>query len=162
MIHFDLLESGKEAYRTAFLHAKPFPHFWIDGVCDHAKLEELYKNVPEINTRSADYIFARNKFEKSTFHELGGVFQELIDDLLSDRFQSWLKYVTNEDVFIDPGFYAGGIHIGKKKSYLDMHADLNYHPLKENWFRNINLLLYINKDWEPEHKGNLRLKDARS
>ena len=40
-----------------------------------------------------------------------------------------------------------------------MHVDFNYHPTNENWFRNLNILLYLNKNWKPEHRGELELKN---
>ena len=43
-----------------------------------------------------------------------------------------------------------------------MHADFNYHPINTLWFRNMNLLLYLNKDWKPEYGGQLKLEDART
>jgi len=43
-----------------------------------------------------------------------------------------------------------------------MHADFNYHPKHEHWFRNLNLLLYLNKDWKSEYGGSLKLEDART
>ena len=162
MIQFDLIEANKEQFRQQFLNAKPFPHIAIDGICNHEKLTELYNLIPNIETPSADYVFAKNKFEKSKFYELGGVFQELYDDLTSERFKNWVCYITNENVFIDNTFYGGGIHQGKKGSFLDMHADFNYHPIQNNWYRNLNLLLYINKDWQPDYGGNLRLEDGRN
>ena len=141
MIRFDFIEANKEKYREQFLTAKPFPHIAIDGLCDEVKLTELYNNIPEIETSSADYVFAKNKFEKSKFKDLGGVFEELYNDLISIKFKTWISYITNEDVFIDNTFYGGGIHQGREGSFLDMHADFNYHPLVENWYRNLNLLL---------------------
>jgi hypothetical protein len=86
----------------------------------------------------------------------------LYNELTSTRIQEWLKYVTNEDVFVDSDFYGGGIHQGKAGSFLDMHADFNYHPLKETWFRNLNLLLYLNKDWKKEYGGELRLEHSET
>jgi Rps23 Pro-64 3,4-dihydroxylase Tpa1-like proline 4-hydroxylase len=162
MIRFDFIEANKDSYRQQFLTAKPFPHIAIDGLCDEEKLKELYNNIPEIETTSADYVFAKNKFEKSKFKELGGVFQELYDDLTSLRFKEWISFITNEDVFIDNTFYGGGIHQGREGSFLDMHADFNYHPLVENWYRNLNLLVYINKDWQESYGGHLRLEDERT
>ncbi|MBI3235614.1 MAG: 2OG-Fe(II) oxygenase [Bacteroidetes bacterium] len=162
MIKFDYLEANKEKFRKEFLEAKPFPHIGIDGLCDEAKLTQLYDSIPEIETPSADYVFAKNKFEKSRYWEMGGVFEELYNDLVSSRFKEWLSFVTNEQVFVDDTFYGGGIHQGKKGSFLDMHADFNYHPLNEKWYRNLNLLLYINKDWKKEYGGELRLEDERS
>jgi hypothetical protein len=160
VINFDYIEANKEQYRNSFLNAKPFCQVAIDGFCYAEKAEQLYSDIPEIETQSADYVFAKNKFEKSKFWTMGGIFQELYDDLVSKRFEAWLRYVTNEEVFVDPDFYGGGIHQGKAGSFLDMHADFNYHPLKENWFRNLNLLLYLNKDWKKEYGGELRLEHA--
>jgi hypothetical protein len=160
MINFEYIEANKDTFREQFLNAKPFCMLAVDGFCDETKIMELYKSIPEIDTQSADYVFAKNKFEKSKFWTMGGLFKELYDDLTSKRFETWIKYVTNEDVFIDTEFYGGGIHQGKAGSFLDMHADFNYHPLKEKWFRNLNLLLYLNKDWKKEYGGELRLEHA--
>ncbi|MES2727465.1 MAG: 2OG-Fe(II) oxygenase [Bacteroidota bacterium] len=162
MILFDFIEANKEKYREQFLTAKPFPHIAVDGICDEAKLNTLYNNIPDIEVASADYVFAKNKFEKSKFKDLGGLFEELYNDLISERFKNWVAYITNEDIFIDTTFYGGGIHQGKQGSFLDMHADFNYHPLVENWYRNLNLLLYINKDWQESHGGHLQLEDGRT
>jgi len=162
MIDFEYLKANKEKFRNEFLNAQPFPHIGIDKICDEAKLTELYNQIPEIETPSADYVFAKNKFEKSKYYELGGLFMELHEDFNNPKFAELISYITNEDVFIDPTFYGGGIHQGRNGSFLDMHADFNYHPLKENWFRNLNLLLYINKDWKKEHGGELKLEDGRT
>lgn len=162
VVNFEYLESNKEQFKQQFLTAKPFCLVAVDGFLIADKAEELYRSIPEIETESADYVFAKNKFEKSKFWTMGGIFQELFNDLTSKRFQDWIQFVTNEDVFIDADFYGGGIHQGKKGSFLDMHADFNYHPLKETWFRNLNLLLYLNKDWKPEYKGHLRLEHSET
>jgi len=162
MIRFDYLEINKEKFRKQFLEARPFPHIGIDDLCDAEKLTELYYSIPEIDTPSADYVFAKNKFEKSKYYEMGGLFLELHEDLISDRFKNLISYITNEEVFIDPTFYGGGIHQGRQGSFLDMHADFNYHPLHDDWYRNLNLLLYINKDWKKEYGGELRLEDGRT
>jgi Rps23 Pro-64 3,4-dihydroxylase Tpa1-like proline 4-hydroxylase len=162
MIQFDFIEANQDKFRNQFLQAQPFPHIGIDQICDEKKLLELYHSIPEIDTPSADYVFAKNKYEKSRYKELGGVFEELYNDLTSDRFKKWLSYITNEEVFVDDSFYGGGIHQGRKGSFLDMHADFNYHPLHKNWFRNLNLLLYINKDWKKEYGGELQLEDKRT
>lgn len=158
MINFERLEQERDQLRERYLNAKPFPHIAIDDFCETEKIEKLYNDIPDIQTKSADYLFGKNKFEKSSYAELGEEFAELHDDLLSERFQKLVQHITNEDIFIDNTFYGGGIHQGKQGSFLDMHADFNYHPLQENWFRNLNLLLYLNKDWKEEYGGHLRLK----
>ena len=162
MINFQQLETKKEAWRLSFLLAKPFPHLAIDGFCDPEKAAQLYEQVPDIQTKSRDYVFAANKFEQSRIREISALFTELHDDLASERFQAFLQFVTNEEVFIDRNLHGGGIHQGKKNSFLDMHIDFNYHPLHPNWYRTLNLLWYLNKDWLPEHGGQLKLRDLRT
>jgi hypothetical protein len=118
--------------------------------------------MPDISTKSRDYVFAANKFEKSKFKDLSPQFSELYADLTSSEFGDFLKFITNQDVFVDTAFHGGGIHQGKKKSFLDMHLDFNYHPLHKNWYRYLNILLYLNKDWKEEHGGHLCLEDLRT
>jgi len=162
MINFEYLETNKEKFREQFLNASPFPHIGIDQFCEEEKVEKLYQSIPEIETRAADYAFSKNKFEKSKIQNISPEFTEFYKDALSERFQKWLRFVTNEEVFIDGKFYGGGIHQGRKGSFLDMHVDFNYHPLHQNWFRNLNLLLYLNKDWKKEYGGELRLEHSET
>lgn len=162
MINFENLELHKETFRLDYLLAKPFSYLVIDGFCDKDKIEILFNEIPEITTKSRDYVFAANKFEKSKIKTISPLFEELHQDLLSQRFKDFLCYIINEEVFVDEAFHGGGIHQGKEGSFLDMHLDFNYHPLHANWYRNLNLLLYLNKNWKPEYGGHLKIEDLRS
>jgi hypothetical protein len=166
MIRFEHIERQATTLNASFIGAKPFPWLAIDDFCDISRLRELEGAVPDpveagIN-KSRDYVFARNKFEKSEFRTLGTDFAELYEDLVSERFQRLVQRITGEDVFIDPAFHGGGIHQGGDGSYLDMHADFNMHPERANWFRNLNILLYLNRDWRPEYGGHLKLRHRES
>jgi hypothetical protein len=68
--------------------------------------------------------------------------------------------IQTNALLIDEKFLGGGMHETPNGGFLDMHADFNYHPLNDKWFRNLNLLLYINKDWKKEHGGELKLEHA--
>lgn len=162
MINFSRLETDKEQLRLDYLLAKPFPHLIIDNFCDTEKIAQLHNEIPEIETKSRDYVFAANKYEKSKIRDISPLFEELYNDLTSERFNNLLRFITNEEVFVDKAFHGGGIHQGKKNSFLDMHVDFNYHPLHKNWFRNLNLLLYLNKDWKEAYGGQLKIEDLRS
>jgi hypothetical protein len=162
MINFEFLEANRDKLREEYLTARPFPFLILDNICDKSKIEELYSQIPELENKSRDYMFANNKFEKSNYRVLGPLFDELYNDLSSQRMNDFLSYIACEKIFVDPVNHGGGLHQGKKNSFLDMHLDFNYHPIKKNWYRNMNLLLYLNKDWKPEYKGHLKLKDLRS
>jgi len=162
MIDFDKLEARLPQLRLAYVAAAPVPHVVIDGLCDPEKLAVLVDQIPspdngEIN-KSRDYVFAKNKFEKSNFREIGTLFDELYTDLMSDRFRDCIREITGHDVFVDPAFHGGGIHQGGRGSFLDMHVDFSHHPLHSDWLRMLNILLYLNRDWEPDHGGQLNLR----
>tara|TARA_R110001606_G_scaffold383403_1_gene545674 strand:- start:518 stop:1297 length:780 start_codon:yes stop_codon:yes gene_type:complete len=162
MINFDLLFENKESYRLKYLIAKPFPHLTIENICDSEKLKKMHSQIPLLESKSRDYMFAKNKFEKSNYGELGDLFLELQLDLKSDKMNEFLSFISGEKVFVDPKNHGGGLHQGRKNSFLDMHLDYNYHPINNNWWREMNLLLYLNKDWKQSYGGHLDLEDLRT
>jgi hypothetical protein len=162
MINFEALEHNLEDLRIKYLAAQPFPHLIIDNFCDEEKLNRAYIAIPELNNKSRDYAFANNKFEKSNYKVICQELEDLYNDLSSERFNKILSFIIAKNTFVDPKNFGGGLHQGKKNSFLDMHLDFNYHPLNKNWYRELNLLLYLNKDWKKEYGGELKIKDLRT
>ena len=165
MINFDLLESKLEELALEFSSKKPFSYVIIDNLCDATRLREALGEIPDPNatgvSKSRDLVFAKNKYESSEFNLISSQFAELKADLLSERFANIVTKIVGESIIIDPDFHGGGLHQGGSGSFLNMHADFNYHPSKPKWFRNINALLYLNDNWKPEYGGQLKLKDGR-
>ena len=89
-------------------------------------------DVPGLNYRVHLYEEAYNKFEKSNYKEICPEFLELYTDLSSERFNNILTFITAKKTFVDPKNFGGGLHQGKKNSFLDMHLDFNYHPLNKS------------------------------
>lgn len=164
IINIEYHEKNKEALRKEYLNNSPFPYIAIDDFLVKGLAEELYASIPtpKETNKSRDYIFAKNKFEISNMVNISDNFKKLYDELISERFANLISYVTNEDLFVDPKFHGGGLHLGGKDSFLDMHVDFNYHPSEPKWYRNVNLLLYLNQDWKPEYGGQLKLVDKHT
>jgi hypothetical protein len=162
MIDFEAIERQLPRLGDAFRAARPYPFVAIDGFCDTWKLSRLVDTVPDPAAaalkKSRDYVFAKNKFEKSQFRGITPLFEELYQDLVAERFQRLLCALTGETVFIDPDFHGGGIHQGGRASFLDMHVDFDHHPLHSQWRRNLNILLYLNRNWRREYGGRLKLR----
>ena len=80
---------------------------------------------------------------------------KLISFLNSDIFLIYLQKLTGikEKLFSDPYLLGGGYHEIKKGGFLDVHADFNKYK-DVNLDRRINLLLYLNHDWNVEWNGN--------
>lgn len=166
MINFTAIEANISQLAEEFKTATPFPCVAIDNFADENKLYKILDTFPvpgqDNLNKSRDYIFAKNKYEKANFKDVSPECNEIYQDLVSERFQQIVRKITDQDVFVDREFHGGGIHQGGEGSFLDMHVDFNYHPLHQNWFRNLNILLYLNPGWKPEYKGQLKLKHTET
>ncbi len=56
----------------------------------------------------------------------------------------------------DPYLNGAGIHSTGPGGFLKMHADFNWHK-QLRLYRRLNLLIYLNRDWDEKWGGNLDL-----
>lgn len=161
-IDFEALECKRDALRQEFKDAKPFEYVIIDNFLKAASLQAVLAAIPapDPDKKSSDYLFAKNKFENPNFEGQQNVLVELRDELLSERFASLLSHIYGRPLFVDPTFLGGGIHQGGEGSYLDMHADFSRHPAHKDWLRELNILLYLNTDYQDAWGGHLDLVHA--
>lgn len=146
----------------AFRGAHPFPLAIIDNFLPQDFADKLHQEILNLQdlTQSNDYIFAKNKFEYPALQEIGPHGAELKRFLLSEEFAEALSAMYGRPVFVDTEFTGGGVHRGGPGSFLDMHADFGRHPSEKHWVRELNILLYMNKDWQPGYRGSLDLTNA--
>lgn len=161
-INFDFIEKNVLKLASHFSQASPFEHLIIDNFLCSRSLDTINSIIqkPDVKKRSNDYIFARNKFEDPKFHLLSPIFSELRDELLSSRFQNLISTIYGKKVFLDPSFLGGGLHQGGVESYLDMHTDFSRHGSETEWLRELNLLLYLNKNYQEAWGGELDLMNS--
>lgn len=145
-----------------FANGHPFPVAILDNFLPlplaQGVLDEIlaYQDFQKSN----DYIFAKNKFESPRMENLGPNGKAIKEYLLSQDVADALSAMYGRKIFVDPDFVGGGLHRGGEGSFLDMHADFNLHPRNRRWIRELNILLYLNKNWKPEFGGSLNLRDA--
>jgi glycosyltransferase involved in cell wall biosynthesis len=68
------------------------------------------------------------------------------------------KLTGIEGLIADPTLLGGGMHKIESGGKLSIHADSRKHTINGN-YRRINLLVYLNKDWNKEWGGSLQLWD---
>ena len=147
---------------------QPFPHIVIDGFLDPVMANALAEEIPDplaIHAKkSNDFVFARNKYEISNLTELGGTWQTLYRSVTEDgkQLEAFLSELVGRRVWLDPQLHGGGLHLGGSGSYLDMHADFNVHPNHSGWFRDLNLLVYLNPRWTRDWGGELKMRSSQS
>jgi Rps23 Pro-64 3,4-dihydroxylase Tpa1-like proline 4-hydroxylase len=166
LIDFYRLESNLPALQKAYENASPFQHLVLDDFLTPEGLAELrleeFCKTASTTQKSSDFMFAKNKIENPKIEEISDVTRRLRDEMLSDRFRVFLSEVVGVTVFVDSDFTGGGLHQGGDGSFLEMHADFTRHPLKSEWIRELNILLYLNRDYDAAWGGALDLQHSQT
>jgi len=86
--------------------------------------------------------------------------KQLMAFLNSAYFLQFLQKLTGikEQLIGDPYFIGGGQHEIKRNGLLKIHADFNKHPTL-NLDRRVNVLIYLNKNWDESYGGHFELWD---
>jgi hypothetical protein len=142
-----------ERFRTG----DPFPHLVIDDFFDAAFCERLVREFPPFDRgNSINELGTRGG--KSTIQDLrglGGAYARADDTFRSAEFGRLIAAITGIDGLIyDPEYIGGGTHENLAGQELDPHVDFNYHPTT-GWHRRLNLIVYLNPEWEEEWGGAL-------
>jgi Rps23 Pro-64 3,4-dihydroxylase Tpa1-like proline 4-hydroxylase len=83
--------------------------------------------------------------------------RDITEEMISPRFLRFLEKVTGIDALLaDPHLIGGGLHLSGPGGVLMPHTD--FHTLREFWlFRRLNVILYLNEDWQEDWGGSLKL-----
>ncbi|HEX3952766.1 MAG TPA: 2OG-Fe(II) oxygenase [Stellaceae bacterium] len=151
--------SQAENYRNAFQSARPFKHVCIDEFFTNEAAEASLRDFPAF-----DREFARNEFGEygrkavvSNIREISPFYAGLYDYLMSPQLMSAMSDITGiPGLHGDPKLYGGGTHENLDGQELDVHIDFNF-QLEGGFHRRANLLLYLNKEWDPAWGGAIEL-----
>jgi Rps23 Pro-64 3,4-dihydroxylase Tpa1-like proline 4-hydroxylase len=144
----------------------PFPHCVIDNFFDTDIANKLYENINSLKLEDANSKFTNkkslyeyNKFAFSNIEKLPLSLKDVFVYLNSKEFIKKLEKLTGISglIYGDLKLRGAGVHIIKNEGFLGMHTDFNsyYHSTHGKLDRRINLLIYMNKDWKSEYKGDL-------
>lgn len=148
-----------------FIKAEPYNHLVIDNFFEESYLrtvlEEIkgYKQMMDDDYRKneTDFEVQSKKIGLSDYNRMGSVLQQFFDFSKSPEMLSFLEDITGiQDLQADPHLYGGGIHRTSTGGRLSIHADFNIHPITKQ-HRRINMLIYLNPEWQPRFHGELEL-----
>lgn len=157
----EYLDKLATTHQKEYVKAQPYPHIIIDNFLPEWVLEEILKEFPD--PQSIDWANFNNPQEKKlgsrSETQFGPFTRQLLYAFNSSIVTAFLEKLTGiEGLIPDPYFLGGGLHQTIKGGYLKVHADFNRHPrLKLD--RRLNLLLYLNKDWEESYGGHFEMWD---
>lgn len=142
---------------------KPYRWLVIENFLPEDLIDQLWTDYPEPDAETWTRRDSPHQFVKLTQNQgFDGVLKQAFDFMESAEFTQWLSDVTGvTELMSDPTYrVGGGLHQIGDGGFLDVHVDFNIHN-KTKSHRRLNLLLYLNKDWEEQWGGKLSLWDLR-
>jgi Rps23 Pro-64 3,4-dihydroxylase Tpa1-like proline 4-hydroxylase len=139
----------------------PFPNIYFDEFFDKDFLKKVLDEFPDVE-KLKDKIYYQNpnedKYATKGEYVFGENTKKLVHFLNSQPFLEFLQELTGieETLLPDPYFEGGGFHQIKPGGYLKLHVDFHMHKMT-NLNRRLNLLVYLNEDWEEEYGGHFEL-----
>jgi len=145
-----------------YQHASPFPHIVIDDFLEPEVLRAILADFPKSDGKAFfDREQERFKFQYQPHESSSGLVRNVFAELNSQAFLGFLEEMTGfAGLLSDPYFDGGGLHETKRGGHLGVHADFNIHD-RMKVERKLNLLIYLNEDWEDEYGGQLELWDQQ-
>ena len=154
-----LVRERVDDFRDQFRSAKPFRHVVIDQLLVPEYCRRLVEEFPGFNPQQARDEFGEvgRKAVHENLRELGPNYRRFDRMLQEAKFLGLLGEITGiPRLLYDPHYVGGGTHENLDGQDLDPHVDFNFHP-RSNLHRRLNLLLFLNTEWEPDWGGLLEL-----
>jgi len=145
--------------QARFRQAKPFRHVAVDDFLEPDKCEALLRDFPAFNET-----YAKN--------ELGLIGRKAVVEHVSEVsafYKAFYRYINSApfleamskltgipDLIADRTLLGGGTHDNLDGQGLDVHVDFNIDE-RRMLHRRVNLLIYLNKEWEEAWGGAIEL-----
>ncbi|MGZ5179199.1 MAG: 2OG-Fe(II) oxygenase [Ramlibacter sp.] len=144
----------------AYQQAQPFPHIVFDDFLPAAVVQELMRDFPGPGEHAWLKYRApaeKDKLQSTSELQMPTSIRAMINAFNSATFVRFLEGLTGiQGIVPDPHLYGGGMHQTLPGGHLKMHIDYNFHA-KWKLDRRLNVLLYLNDDWQDDWNGHLEI-----
>jgi Rps23 Pro-64 3,4-dihydroxylase Tpa1-like proline 4-hydroxylase len=153
------LQQLAAAHSSEYASARPFPHVALDGVFGEELLDAVLSEFPSAD--QDEWLQFESERERKLANNrdtsMGDTTRMLLAELNSGAFIDFLERLTGISGLVgDPHLEGGGMHQIERGGHLDIHIDFNRHP-RTRLDRRLNVLVYLNRDWDEEWGGALEL-----
>ena len=161
ILELDALTDRLRAERAGFVTAKPFPHLVVEDFLPEDVADAL---AAEFEDRSIAWRHLHHVNERKRVfgdrRRLGPTAAAVVDALHSRPFVAALEELTALTGLIgDPDLDGSGLQETAPGGHLNVHVDALAHSKRRRWSRQLNLILFLNRDWEESYAGRLELWD---
>ncbi len=147
-------------YAARYQSGEPYHHICIDDFLPEEVLENVIADLKQLPDAESSFSRPQENLKTSYIPErLPDFSKNLFYALNSRPFIMFLEEMTGiKGLIPDPYFFGAGIHKTQNGGHLDIHADFNVHSVMRVE-RRLNVLIYLNKDWQPEWGGSFEIWD---
>lgn len=145
-----------------YCFAEPFPHIVLDNFLPEDVISGLSSHFPK-SALESDIVFnsgyAGHHKRQVLPSDCDDFCRRTFDFFNSQPFLEFLEGLSSIDGLLpDPYFVGGGFHEIGNGGKLGIHADFRINN-RLHLSRRMNVILYLNKDWQDDYKGSLELWD---
>lgn len=145
-----------------YAFAEPFCHAVIDDFLPAELAEQILQHFP-VDKKAHDKIYQKGYGGQFKRQVLPADCDEFTRNLFgffnSSYILRFLEGITNiQGLLPDPYFAGGGFHEISTGGLLGIHADFRVNEGLQ-LIRRVNVLIYLNKDWQEAYGGKLELWD---
>jgi Rps23 Pro-64 3,4-dihydroxylase Tpa1-like proline 4-hydroxylase len=160
IVNLEKWKSRLPELKATYQTDTPFPHIFMDDFLEVEAATEAMNEFPGVTDAGwIHYVHVNEKKHGlNKMDQLPPFIRRVIEALNTPEFCAFLSDLTGiPGLLPDDMLEGGGLHQSSRGGFLNIHADFTVHPHKRNWQRRVNLLVYLNKDWKPEYRGELEL-----
>jgi Rps23 Pro-64 3,4-dihydroxylase Tpa1-like proline 4-hydroxylase len=148
-----LAAENSQTYKNALPHA----HGIFDDVFDPSILKKILEEFDGKESWKEFDTKYEKKMQLNKEDSLGPNTRAFIHNLNSGTFLAFLEKLTGiTNLISDPYLEGGGLHKIERGGKLGIHTDFNFSK-KLKLHRRINVLVYLNEDWEDSFGGHFEL-----
>lgn len=145
--------------RRQFEAATPFRHVAIDDFLETPTCEALLRDFPAFRDERATNEMGHvgRKAVVENVAAISADYRRFYAYINSAPFLAVMSELTGiPDLIADDTLFGGGTHENRSGQALDVHVDFNVDE-RRMLHRRINLLVYLNKEWEEAWGGSIEL-----
>ena len=150
---------NSQSILTKFTQSLPFKHVVLDNFFTVDFCQKLVDDFPQFDKKLAidENGTIGNKAVHQHITEISENYRHLDSLVKSPGFIELIEKCTGiKGLIYDPLYFGGGTHENLEGQDLDPHVDFTHHP-KTGYHRRLNLIVYLNHEWEKDWGGNIEL-----
>ena len=155
-----ILTENIREIRDSFAQTDPYGYANVGMLFEPSQVSDIAREVEAqigLIPLEKNIYASHRKHKLSNLQKMPEKTRDFISYLNSSEFLQLLSRITGiDELHADPELRGGGIHAIGRGGFLKLHTDFNWHS-SLSMHRRLNLLIYLNEDWQEEWNGQIEL-----